>query len=257
MGLANDVQSSNNPFGMPILAEYGREVSDVYVEITRKVIEHYRSLSILAAAGLPVEVGRHQVPSWVSDRSLRPRANLFMSPVSKQRFSACDRPANCRFTNDQRCLIASGVIHDKILTIGTPYAQRHSETNIITEWAELAGIHGHPKSGDIESFRLTLVGNFGQDGPLTEFELSSFFPWYENLYAKRFGTVMEFPPETRRAPPDSPVEVGRKIQRFSVLVHRASGWRRFFTTESGLMGIGPPTSAPGDFVCIVEVQLYP
>jgi hypothetical protein len=254
LGLANDVQSSNNPSGMSIHADYGKEVSDVYVEITRTVIEHYHSLTILAAAGLPVGPGTLKVPSWVCDRRLKPRANVFMSPAAKQRFSACDAPANCRFTPDQQGLITTGVIHDTISVIGKPYSHRDLEESVILQWGEIARLHKLPVAPhDRNSFRLTLVGNFGQDGPLTEFELESFFPWYESIYLRKFGAL----PWGNRSSSTTDIEKGRMIRRFSALVHRASGWRSFFLTDSGLMGIGPATAAVGDLVCVIEGATVP
>jgi len=254
LGLANDVQASDNPSGMSIQADYGEEASDVYIGITRSVIEHYQSLTILAAAGLPIEPGTHNVPSWVSDRSLKPRANVFMSPAAKQRFSACDAPAHCRFTPDKRGLIATGVIHDTISKIGQPYSKRDLEEGVTIQWGEIAGLHKLSVAyRNIDSFRLTLVGNFGQDGPLTDFELESFFPWYESIYLRKFGNL----PWENRASPNTDVEEGRMIRRFSALVHRASGWRSFFLTNGGLMGIGPATAAAGDLVCVVEGATVP
>lgn len=254
LGLASDVQASNNPFGMSIQADYGKEAADVYVELTQAVIGHYKSLSILAAAGLPIESGRHRIPSWVCDRSLKPRANVFMSPTAKQRFSACTSQARYRFTPGQQDLVVSGIVVDTISILGDPYSHRDLEETIILQWGNIAGM-GEPlvTQRDINSFRLTLIGNFGQDGPVTDFELDSFFPWYQNITSRR----LDMAPRGDGCSIGPNIDEDSMIRRFSALVHRASGWRSFFVTKNGLMGIGPATAAVGDLVCVVEGATVP
>jgi hypothetical protein len=228
--------------------DYTLSVSQLYLNVARRMIEQERNLGLLSAVqhGPSIEIGH---PTWVPrwDRfSINPLAGV----DGKSHAVAAGLPKhNVRFAaKESGSLISQGLELDTVTNVADIMSEEDfqdagSHVPTSNMWAQrVQRIFGQHTESDLKALCWTMTaGKDWADEPIqdTASHWSDFAAWWVQISSHTLD------PRTRAA-----AQTG-SAQRF--LTAASDCWdRRLFVTSKGYLGLGPEALRECDLVCILS-----
>ncbi|OAA58001.1 heterokaryon incompatibility protein [Niveomyces insectorum RCEF 264] len=262
--------------------DYTRSAAAVFVETARALLR--QSLDILSQNCDPVwKRMARDLPSWTPDWSCAPRETPFSCNTHFSTWCAGGAAAaqHMRFSSssssdddDQKCLILRGRLLDRVRTAGgnffLPRSQRlqaaskaystaQQTRDVLSKRRQLRaterlvyGLRDYPATG--EPLRTVLQKLLIADAN-TNADAAAATDDDDNdnndaaAAATKLGTT-EVQPPAADGGLDTPAAVGYYARRFYGHFMVATTGRRLYTTRRGYVGLGPLSTAPGDYVAL-------
>ena len=268
LGLAFDAD------GLLLDPDYSKSTFQVYWTLAMGMIVNRGSLEILSHKEDPWFTGIRSLPSWVVDWSVHPRAHPLRLTFSYSNYAAAgDSRARVRITTeDPNTLNAMGFQVDKIKECGYPFLRYAPQDNIAgkiyrrikfsdfnfdtqmyleqdrwMQWERIAlKLESYPGGEDpLDAYLHTLSGGLDLRGDRPTHDLKFFY----QAYLRVWDCLRE------KGPIHCNAEVSQEICThfnwyLDAIEHVAYG-RLLFTSEKGYMGLAPPSTRPGDMVCVL------
>ena len=254
--------------------DYSKSVFEVYSTLTMGMIADGEFLEILSHKEDPWFTSIKKLPSWVVDWSVHPRAHpLRMSLVYNYYKAAGDSQARVRrATEDPTTLNVMGFRIDNIRECGYPllrYAPRDNiagnsyrrmnvshynyETHMYLErdrWMQwervVLKLESYPTGEDpFEAYVRTLSGGLDLRGDQSPHDLKFFY----QAYLRTWDCLREKGPIYCHA--EISKDVCTHFNWYRDAVENVAYGRLLFTSENGYMGLAPPSTRPGDLVCVL------
>lgn len=267
LGLASDADTLlSNP-------DYSKSTVEVYSSLALRMIGDRKTLDFLSHKEDPLFTGIKGLPSWVVDWSVPPRSHPLRRTFIYSSYQAAgDSQARVRTTPDPTTIYIMGFQIDKIKKCGDPLLRYPPRDNFFsnslrrmnlsgynfdtqmyfeqarwTQWERLAlKLDSYP-NGEVpfEAFLRTLAGDLDMRGSQSTHELKFL---YES-YLKSWDCLRD----------RGPTYCDRKVSDdicthwfwYRDAVEDVAYGRLFFISEEGYMGLGPPSTRPGDLVCVL------
>ena len=254
--------------------DYSKSAADVYSTLTIGMIADQRSLEILSHKEDPWFTGIKGLPSWVVDWSVHPRLHpLWCTDVYSSYQAAGDSQARVRRTTaDLNTLYITGFQVDEIKERGHPFLRYEPRDNVIgnslrrmnlsylssnttlyleqarwKQWEDIAlTLNSYPTGEDpFQAFLHTLIGGSDIRWNQSPHDLD----FMHQAYLKSWDCLRD------KGPVYCKEGVSEDICTHWVwyrnVVEDVAYGRLFFTSEKGYMGLAPPSTRPGDLICVL------
>jgi hypothetical protein len=253
-----------------LVIDYSRSVRQIYTDVVRYVVRTYRKLDILCA--MPRSTNTFDLPSWVPNWAEWPKAYMKSLLATKDEegsrpvapfvvYSASgSQDAVVQPLSDDGVLIARGVCIGIVDAVGAPsilkeWTDVHSMTLSFYDWYQLLVSKRGDNASQRQAFCRTLIGGMGRkktpDGSSRD---------DPNLLRELFGAYVRM---TRNFHPT--LHFDAQLTALADACEAPEAWaidwardatgvvsnRRFVLTLSGIIGLGPKTTEPGDKICIL------
>ncbi|KAH8590448.1 hypothetical protein B0O99DRAFT_691452 [Bisporella sp. PMI_857] len=244
LALAKDAHEDTDP---KLKIDYEATTMEVYQNFVDYVLKKSGSLDILCrrwASPCPPEEPAY--PSWIKASNINSEAEMFVGMPDKHRYNASKpRDVVYEFTEqdeNRKSLTVKGVVLDKISRLGST-----SEVGRIKhEWLQLGGCSIINDLDYVpDSFWRTLVADRNDNGCNAP-------SWYYRAFLQ---CLVETPigkdinvDEIIKLYEDSAMLVVDFLRRVQSVI---SGRKFLVSKDRELSGLAPPTSEPGDSICIL------
>ncbi len=273
LGLASDAETLlPNP-------DYSKSTVEVYSTLAWRMITSQQSLEFLSHKEDPWFTGIKGLPSWAVDWSVHPRSHPLRKTTAYSSYQAAgDSQARIRTTLDLSILHIRGFQVDKVKECGDPLLRYEPRDNFVgnslrrmnlsdlnfnthmyleqarwKQWERLAlKLDSYP-SGEVpfEAFARTLSGGLDMRGSPPTHDLEFLY----QAYLKSWGCLRD------RGPLYCNREVSEDICTHWVwyrdAVEDVTYGRLFFISVNGYMGVAPPSTRPGDLICVLLGGIAP
>jgi hypothetical protein len=243
-----------------IRIDYTQSVSELYTTMAWGLIQECQSLQIIthAGIGIPDQDNSTDVPSWVADWRIDPGKQPQHFFFEEYR-AALDSMPMVSFYRTPPTLVVRGINVDSILaslSCNVPTMCLESGAEGLSLWGEhfcvYPGEHDPRQAyirticADINRVRSTKPNRLSRD-LLCQFEaLFRVSEFDDQGLARGVSTLEERKNHAEWTTP--PMEVS---WQYSGNFARSATMRRFFISQTGYMGLGPPALAQGDMICIL------
>jgi len=267
LGLASDADALlSNP-------DYSKSSVEVYSTLAIRMIVDQESLDCLSHKEDPWFTGIKGLPSWVADWSVHPRSHpLRGTSVYRSYRATGDSRARIRTMADSGTIYLMGFQIDKVKECSDPLLRYEPRDNIVgnslrrmnlsdfnynthmyleqarrKQWERLALKLDTYPNGEVpfEAFLHTLAGGLDMRGKLSTHDLKFLY----EAYLKSWGCLRD----------TGPIYCNKEMSDdicthwvwYRDAVEDVAYGRLFFTSDNGYMGLAPPSTRPGDLVCIL------
>ena len=266
LGLASD---ANALFPNP---DYSESTSEVYSTLTINMIVEGGSLEVLSHKEDPWFTGIKGLSSWVVDWSVHPRSHSLQSTAFYQSYQASgdSRARVRRSTTDPSTLYVTGLQIDKIKESGMPCLRYEPRLNMVgtklrqlklnaynystsmyleqarwEQWERIAlKLKSYPTGEDLfEAYIRTLAGALEMREPTHDLR------FIYQAYLKFWDCLRDKDPIYCNG--DASKEICTHWIWFRDAIEDVAGGRLLFTSDNGYIGLAPPSSRPGDLVCLL------
>jgi hypothetical protein len=242
--------------------DYSASIRQVYISAAKYIIISSQSLDGIFSTKRGID--QFGLPSWVPDWNVEGRK--FGHPVTVINDANEGPPfkasgsstAEFGLESGDQILIANGLVLSRILATGQ-HANFESSSNfgagipMVLRWYRLCNIIHAPPSVRMDSFCRTIY--YDRFSP-EDFRYSTTLELMERLLAAIVMLATELCPEERVDP-----QLIALRGKYNIENWWAKSWtggacatlrgRRFFTSDSELMGMGPALTEAGDIICIL------
>ncbi|PMD30276.1 HET-domain-containing protein [Hyaloscypha variabilis F] len=251
LGLAKDTQSRLSDSKPPIHIDYHTSHAVLFASVVRFIIAQSNSLNILCRPWAP---SSSELPSWIATVVTYPYARrpdgqyhrqyadtLVGSPNAKGKVYSASRKfyrqseAHSITDRNFERLIVTGVEFDQILSVG----DKAINGNTPASWIIMAG-WGDVNDECPADFWRTVVADRGPDGEKAP-------SWYRRACEHVYHRIGNVDLDTSKMITTSLSDDADFLRRMQSII-----WgRRFFKTQRGQPGLGPPDCKKGDIVAIL------
>jgi hypothetical protein len=252
-GLIGLYQASGglNPLPSALQPDYRKSIPDTLRDATRYAIEEGKRLSILERQPLKRPRSLNQLPGWVPEwfrpfHSDDARALTYTAYAcsTHEKWSV----TTIRNSQDPNILCIQGLQVDTVsqisdtATLSNLYGP-HSVHTLFSSWQMMA------ESADqsIENLGRTVLGGEWWTGVAVTPNQAALWP----IFLQHQRSQCDVCPSSASSWTDNSAEE-QKMSGFFTALSNACRGRRFFTTASGRIGIGPVDIQVGDDICILQ-----
>lgn len=255
----------------PLTPDYGLRLSKVYWETTKHLIRSSKTLAVLSgttASGKQIKAG---FPTWVTDWSHRPSSDEADRLSSQHLYKAAGEGMDGVSIHGQTLLETKGycidrvwMVHDSNAALGQDVQKRVADWRSCLPWPDHA-VYAHGGSVKTAFWRMICGDLIYVPEARTERarfrkaiapDVKAFEDWCKvDKSANRRTSIIG---GTWQGIVSSEEQISHKRRNdYKLAVECASNWRRFFITQKGRLGIGPPSLRPDDAIYILHGSRVP
>ncbi|TVY73385.1 Heterokaryon incompatibility protein 6 OR allele [Lachnellula suecica] len=241
---------------------YSKSVGQVYIDVVKYIIISSKRLDIITS--LHRGDKQYDLPSWVPDWTINDTKTASLPSITianpGDRYSSAGTSiAEAELKAEDRILVAKGILLSPIKTVGLKMTTTSSDDfkasiPIILEWYRLCSTLDGTLWERVDAFCRTIFYN-----RISELDLEGYDSPLELM--KKIAAAIAVVAEDVCPGESVDRELVDLKNESSVLKWWAKSWmksagstiigRRFFLSDSNLMGMCPNSAEPGDIICIL------
>ena len=253
MGLARN-PNLNPESPSAIEPDYSKNTADLYRDVTGRIIIEEQILSLLSSVEDQSDRRMHELPSWVPDYGYCQRISILGLPLQSVKFRAAgETKVSVRWTEGSPVIAVDGFCQDTIENVSDgSFDYLPNDKGLVLDWLDMTEPLILHKGLKVDAFWRTLMANNVAHVYPAPAEYQNHFESFLGFTDKRNQQYLKSLglEKVASAIPANP-------SLFQAHMGYVAPRRKFFTTQNGLIGLGPRSIKPGDSVCILSGGLVP
>ncbi|MCJ1241658.1 hypothetical protein MMC14_009664 [Varicellaria rhodocarpa] len=251
MGLA---RNPNPTFPNSIEPDYSKKTAELYRDVTGRVITEEQNLSLISSVEDQSDRQKHELPSWVPDYGYCQRVSILGLSLRSVKFRAAgETKVSVKWTEGSSVIMINGFRQDKVDKVSDGSLDYiPNDRGLVLDWLDMTEPLILNKSLKIDAFWRTLIANNIAHAYPAPVEYQNHFESFLGFTDKRNQRYLKSLGLEKVASPNP-----ANPSLFQAYMGYVAPRRKFFTTQNGLIGLGPRSIQSGDSVCILSGGLVP